>query len=497
MRMYQGAQNGRLLSSWVSDGSSADAEIKGSISRLRNRARQLVRDNSYAAQACRVIRHNIVGTGVRLQAQVMQQRGNRLNHRINDQIEREWRKWCRKDSADVAGRLCFADIERLVVNSLCVDGEVFIQLVRKPFGRSRVPFSLRVLEADMVDEDYQGKGANPRQEWRMGVLLDEFERPLKYAFHREHPGNAGFGVHRPGKDHMILDAADVIHVYGPTTRPGMTRGVSWFAPVVKTMHHLDGYCEAELVRQRAGSAIMAWIQSPEGELFGDGVYEDQRVMPLQPGSVQYLAPGESVEVPQMGASDSGFQPFVNAMLRNMASGLGVSFENLSQDWSMSNYSSSRLSLMNERDNWKVLQYFLQENFYQPVFDAWLEMAQLAELLELPTYATEPERYQNVRWMCRGWQFVDPQKEVAAYKEAVSCGFKTQADVIAEQGGDIEDLYKARAYEMELAEEYGLKFATDAEVAAPTVDEDPQQLEAPDEPEESDGGDPEENGTEGD
>jgi capsid protein len=100
-------------------------------------------------------------------------------------------------------------------------------------------------------------------------------------------------------------------------------------------------------------------------------------------------------------------------------------------------------------------------------------------------------------MCRGWQFVDPQKEVAAYKEAVSCGFKTQADVIAEQGGDIEDLYKARAYEMELAEEYGLKFATDAEVAAPTVDEDPQQLEAPDEPEESDGGDPEENGTEGD
>ena len=46
--MYQGAQVSRLTSSWVAAATSADAEIKGSIKLLRQRSRELVRDNSHA-----------------------------------------------------------------------------------------------------------------------------------------------------------------------------------------------------------------------------------------------------------------------------------------------------------------------------------------------------------------------------------------------------------------------------------------------------------------
>jgi len=62
---------------------------------------------------------------------------------------------------------------------------------------------------------------------------------------------------------------------------------------------------------------------------------------------------------------------------------------------------------------------------------------------------------------RGYAWVDPQKEISAYKDAVRCGFKTQADVIAEGGGDLEEIFTARAREIELAQEMGLVFDTDS------------------------------------
>jgi capsid protein len=56
--------------------------------------------------------------------------------------------------------------------------------------------------------------------------------------------------------------------------------------------------------------------------------------------------------------------------------------------------------------------------------------------------------------------VDPAKEVQAYKDAVRCGFKTLGEVVAEQGGDLEELMLARAAELEMADQMSLVFDTD-------------------------------------
>jgi capsid protein len=42
--------------------------------------------------------------------------------------------------------------------------------------------------------------------------------------------------------------------------------VTWFASALMRLHMLQGYEEAEVVRARASSALMGFIQSPEGEL---------------------------------------------------------------------------------------------------------------------------------------------------------------------------------------------------------------------------------------
>jgi lambda family phage portal protein len=236
--------------------------------------------------------------------------------------------------------------------------------------------------------------------------------------------------------------------------------VPWLASAIQRLHHLQGYEEAEVIRARASSALMGFIESPEGELLGDEVVDGERVSNFEPGVFKYLAPGEKVTVPSLDAPDGQFEPFLRAMLRAMAAGLGCSYESVSRDFSQTNYSSSRLSLLEDRDHWRALQQYLIENFHQPVFEAWLEMAVLGGALGLPFYETDPERYRQIRWMPRGWAWVDPAKEVQAYKDAVRCGFKTLGEVVAEQGGDLEELMVSRAAELEMADELDLIFDTD-------------------------------------
>ena len=456
-RAYEGAMVSRLTSDWVTSNTSADAEIDGSLVRLRNRSRQLVRDNPYARQAIRAIGANVVGRGIRLQGRVpMQRGGGRLDESLNRRIETAWQRWCRADSCHVAGRLSFAEILRLAICSVAESGEVFLRIVPESMGRGRVPLSLEVIEADYCDE---GKSLGPLpdgSEWRMGVRVNRWQRPISYAFRTRHPGDMVNGV---GYETREVPASEVIHLF-VTDRPGQTRGVPWGSSAVKRLHHLQGYEEAEVVRARASSSLMGFITSPEGELQGDEVYDDERVSNFEPGVFKYLAPGESVSVPQLDAPDGQFEPFMRGMLRAVAAAVSCSYETISRDFSQSNYSSSRLSLLEDREMWRMLQDWLIEHVCQPVFERWLMAAQAAGELTLPGFDLMPERYEAVKWFPRGWEWVDPQKEVAAYKDAVRCGFKTQAEVVAAGGGDLEDLLQDLASERARAQELGLTLDID-------------------------------------
>lgn len=464
--MFEGATIGRLTADWVTSGSSVDSEIWGSLRMLRNRARQLARDNDYAAQALRIITQNTVGKGIPFQAQVMKQRGNKLDQAINDRIEKLWNSWKRAQYCHTAGKLCFEDIERLLIRSVAESGEVLIRIIKSPFGGSPVPIALEVLEADWLDDRMSGRTGENGNEIRMGVEVDRWSRPVAYWFLPKHPGDylvtgsqqAEFG------NPVRVPAEEVIHLF-VTQRPGQTRGVPWMASCIKRMHHLSGYEEAEVVRARASSALMGFITSPEGELQGDEVMDAERVTSFSPGVFKYLQPGESVTVPNLDAPDGQFEPFLRAMLRGMSAGLGISYSSISQDYSQTNYSSSRLSLLEERDNWRILQHWLIENFHQRVFDAWLEMAVLSGALSLPLYETDPDLYRNVRWMPRGWSWVDPQKEITALREAEMAGYVTKSEIIAENGGDIEEVFNQRRRELDMAQQLDLTFDTSNPPAA--------------------------------
>jgi lambda family phage portal protein len=322
---------------------------------------------------------------------------------------------------------------------------------------------MEVIEADQLDDGLNGR-SQQGNEIRMGVEVDGWGRPIAYHFLAYHPGDYQFSNQQISTQrHKRIPAEEIIHLYR-AERPGQTRGVTWFASAIQRLHHLAGYEQAEVVRARASSALMGFITSPEGELIGDDVMDGERVSNFEPGVFKYLNPGESVTVPSLDSPDGQFEPFLRAMLRAMAAGIGCSYETISRDFSQTNYSSSRLSLIEDRDHWRILQSWMIENFHRRVFHEWIELAVLSNALSLPGYELAPERFKAARWMPRGWAWVDPAKEVAAYKEAVRCGFKTLGEVVAEQGGDLDELLLARQSELAMLDQMGI-----------VVDSDPTQV----------------------
>lgn len=483
-RQYTGAQGGRLLSDWVASSTSQDAETRMALRPLRNRARDLGRNNDYVVNALRTIQNNVVGQGVKLQAQVTRPRGpgaGKMDAVANAAIETAWRKWSRADSCHTAGVMCFSEIERVLIRSVAESGEVFVRMVRQSFGRSPVPLALEVIEADYLDENYNGTHDNGNQ-IRMGVEVDKWYRPVAYWFFQNHPGDYQYNQAGGIRPRTRVPASEIIHLFR-SDRPGQTRGLPWFSSAMTRLRHMTGYEEAEVIAARASACQMGFITTPDPEFEGEGVVDGERVSAFEPGKISTLAPGESFTSFNPSRPSGLLDPFMRYMLRGVAAGVGVSYEALSRDYSQSNYSSSRLALLDDRDTWRALQSWMIDSFHQRVMEAFLEMASLSNTLNLPGYEMDRDRYENVRWIPRGWAWIDPAKEIAAYKTAVRSGFMTLTDVVAQNGGDFEELAYARARENDLCDQLDLVFDTDPELvteqgqAQPApVEEDPEMPE---------------------
>lgn len=463
-RMYAGAAMNRLESDWSVLNTSADSEIITSLRVLRARSRALMRDNEYAKAAVRIIKNNVVGSGIGMQAQV-KTGGGKLLTKVNDAIESTWEDWCDKDTCDPAGKLCFQDMERLIMGSIVDNGEVMVRKVRQPFGRGKIPYALELIEADRLVDQWSITRAENGNMIRMGVEQDKWGRPVAYWFYPTHPGDYQFQAFVESAL-IRVPAEDIFHLYIPE-RIGQTRGVPWFHATLKRLRNMAGYEEAEIIAARASASIVGIIESEE-DLVPDDMVDDEgpgRAPPtlsMEPGTFQQLQPGEKFTGFNPSRPNTGLDPFMRYMLRAFATGVGVSYASVSSDYSQSNYSSSRLALLDERDMWRVLQGWLIRNFRLQVHRDWLEAAVLAGEISISDYYTRPKKYAEVRFKPRGWSWIDPTKEVAAYKQAVRSGFMTVGDVISltSEHSDAEDVFKQRQVELEMMQDLGLVFDTD-------------------------------------
>jgi lambda family phage portal protein len=477
VRAYQGAKQSYMTAGFGSGNSSADAELHSSLSALRSRSRQLLRDAPYAKRACKVVVDNVIGPGVGMQAQVKTTRDD-YSKRVNDEIEAQFAAWSRAENCHTGGSLHFADFERACLRQVFEAGEVIVRKHYSKFGASTVPLCLELIEAERLADEFAQPGVRIENgTLRLGVEVDRFFRPVAYWIRERHPGDLRSNL-GGSERYERVPASDIFHLRIIERWP-QTRGEPWMHAVVRKLNDMDGYSEAEIYAARAAANVLFSIEEDGGDgdplsdtsdTVGTPTADGSDQFNVEPGMGMRLGPGQKLNMANPTRPNTALDPFMRYMLREVAAGTNVSYESISRDFSQSNFSSSRLGVYEDRDAWRILQAWWVRAFRAPLHREWLQLAVLARAVRsigIDAFAQDPERYCAVKFKPRGWGLIDPAKDVPALKEAIKGGLMTRSHAISAtaDGLDIEDIDSTREQELEAARERGLVFDTDPDVFA--------------------------------
>lgn len=454
-RSYAGARGGRLFGDFGGSSNSADSELRFTLETLRNRSRELVRDNEYARRYMQLLKTNVVGDrGFHLQVKARNSDGS-LDQAGNTIIENAFRSWGRLGNPTIDGKMSWLDLQRHVIETMARDGECFVRKVR---GKQyRDGFALQLLEADLIDEK-KNETLDNGGHIRMGVEMNRSHRIVAYWVLTAHPGDRYFTNHQ--QRHIRVPAEEILHIYMPS-RSHQTRGEPFMTPALSAMKQLMAFREAELIAARISASKMGILTSPGGDeyvgddSFGNGGYEP--VIDTQPGSWFALPVGYDMKMFDATHPNVGFGEFESAMLRGIASGLGVSYAALSNDLSSVNYSSIRQGALDERDGYRALQQFMIEHFVEPVFREWLLTAM--DFGAIPIPASKLDKFaDNSIFRGRGWNWIDPLKEMNAAVVGLQNGILSMQDVAAHYGRDVEETFSQISRDKELATQFGLSMS---------------------------------------
>ena len=451
VRHYQGGEVGRLLGGLFGSSTSADTALKSNLARLRDRARDLERNNEYATRALDLMENGIVGErGFTLQLKAINADGS--PDAIGNQIiEDAWKDW--SHTATSCGMLSFRDLCALAVRAQKRDGEFFAQIVRS--NEFKHSFAINPIEADRIDVDKNSNLPNGNR-IRMGVELNEYGRPVAYWVLNQHPGDYEFSQAAQRQKHTRIPAEQMIHVY-KKKRPGQTRGDSAFAPAIFAMKMLDGYRDAEITAARAAAAKFGVLVSPGGDGLADSYDGDIPHLDYEAGTIQSLPAGFDLKMIDPTHPTSAFSDFNKAVLRGIASGLGLSYESLSNDLEGTSYSSIRQGALLERDQFRAEQQFFIDHFVRKVFCAWLEAT-----MKLGYYNIGYDKYDKferaMQWRGRGYSWVDPLKEINAAVVGLNNGILSMQDVANQYGRDVEETFAQIQRDKETAARFGVETA---------------------------------------
>src|SRR5579859_749697 len=111
---YEGATAGRRVHGWYAGAADANVELMGALIWLRDRSRDLIRNNPYACKAIEELVGNTVGTGISPQA-------GTGNTDIDKIIDAEWPYFA--DNCDPGKQMDFYGIEALTTRTMAESGE--------------------------------------------------------------------------------------------------------------------------------------------------------------------------------------------------------------------------------------------------------------------------------------------------------------------------------------------------------------------------------------
>ena len=331
-----------------------DTEARGSdseLKELRARSRWMIANNGYAASALLKSVSNWVGRGI-------------IGTWDDPELQKHWESFTKSPMLNGIGT--FNSYQSLLANSVFADGELFIR-VHLENEDATIPFSLEAISARHcpVREEDGIEGANDGRAG-LGILYNQRTgRPARYRFHNYMKEDKDSRFSWMEYKLVSVPAENVLHTF-ESRYANQRRGLPTLTPAILPLWELQDLTDATITRQQAAQAV-GWVVEQEDETkafpalgtavtvptAGTGVIQSgwgvtpppsttQPILEtITSGGVHYLRKGEKVkfaEIPDIGRN---LPILLNHLLRKLAAGCGLMYEQLTGDLSDVNYSSIR------------------------------------------------------------------------------------------------------------------------------------------------------------
>lgn len=410
-RRFEGAAGGRRNDGWRATGSDANAENAPALARLRDRARDLRRNNPYAERAISGIADNVVGAGI-VPRPITERKADA------DRLADLWAKWGETPQCDADGLENFYGLQHKVAESVIESGECLIRRRRRKSSDGlAVPLQIQVLEADFLDEGKNGKnGANLVIQ---GIEFDAIGKRVAYWLFDEHPGSSN-GL--TAINSRRIPAADVIHVFLPK-RAGQSRGYSWLAPVMQRLRNFDEMEDAVMEQAKIAACFAAFVT--KDDTAGSSRTPPPLVDRMEPAIIQELGIGESVTTTAP-PTFNGYAAYAWQALHAISVGLGIPYELMTGDLKGVNFSSGRMGWLHFSRRVDVWQWRMMiPHMCEPVWEWFAEAQSITP--------SGPIIESRAEWVPPRREMVDPKAETQNVKERLRNGLVTWPDALRELG----------------------------------------------------------------
>lgn len=485
-------QTNNRMSTWQPFLGSPDQEINVYRDRIVSRSRDITRNDGWAAGAVTRVLDNIVGGSFRpiskpdyraLQAATGNKKFDaQWASEYGRELEAHYRSWANDPNhyCDASRKQTVSQMLYLALRHELIDGDSLATVLWEPgrigHGKAKYATTIQVVDPDRLSNP---QNQYDNQTWRGGVAVDHLGAPTGYYIRRAHLGD-WFNAN----DAMIWDLIPretawgrpmVVHNF-TADRAGQHRGgLGIFNPVMQRLKMLTQYDGAELDQAVINAIFGAYITSPfDPEIvksaLGDGnelnAYQNERIayhngrkISLGGARMPHLFPGEEIKTVKAEHPSSAFKEFQSTFLRNIASATGLSYEQISSDWSQSNYSSARGAIV---EAWKTLsrrRSHFASGFANPIFSAFAEECFNVDGLPLPSGAPEFAEcrglYSACRWLGPSRGAIDLVKEVQGSMLAMEAGLSTLESEAEVYGEDWEETIDQRKTEIDAFNERGI------------------------------------------
>lgn len=440
------------------------------------RSVEAVQNSGFITRVMEVASGSVVGPGLRVSARPdYEALGWKADYAREwaSKAESGFRAWAEDPvECDAAGKMTFHQMQQAWFASYMAFGETLalLPLIKRMKSTTATKVALVPPMRLINKTEKHNKIVN-------GVRTDKWGFPLGYWFRDSDPvfGYRDYELVARDRD----GRPNVLHSFDPAI--ATNRGISPLAPVLKVVRQVDQYADATLTAALIQTIFAATIKSnvtglgafdgmltdkDRGELDiqqflqSKGEFYDGAKMDLtQHGRIAHLFPNDELEFVEAKQPGQQYDHFMGWLMREIAAGAGVTYENATGDYRGATYSSVRMAGATE---WLTV-LRRRANIIVPncraVYSAWMEEAIATGELDFPggirafyakrAYAT------RTTWTGPARPQADEFKAARSHEVLKDMGATTLSDIAEDYGRDIDDIMAQQAAENDMAEKHGL------------------------------------------